>query len=137
MPSPSCLSSIELVSLTDVIEVEVVDSLEREAVDEPDVRCQSSDGDLANDSIYPFGYYDNGEGVVEGDGEVNGKDGYDSHQSEESRGNELHGVMLGFRRSLTLTQIGAIMDSWRQERSEFHSALECQPVRTLFPRFKG
>jgi hypothetical protein len=65
MPSPSCLSGIELVCLTDMIEVEVVDSLEREAVDEPGVGWQSSDGYLVNDSIYPFGDYDNGEGIGE------------------------------------------------------------------------
>jgi hypothetical protein len=76
--------------------------LEREAVNDPDVRCQSPDGNFIDDTICPFGDYDNGEGVVEGDCGVNGKDGYDSHQSEEGRGNESHDVMLGFRRKLTL-----------------------------------
>lgn len=82
MPSPTCLSSIELVCLTDVIEVEVVDSLEREAVNESDVWCQSPHGNFIDDSICPFGDYDNGEGVFEAGGELSGKDGSDSHQGE-------------------------------------------------------
>ena len=64
-PTPSCLSSIELVCLTDLIEVEVADPLEREAVDKPDVGWQSSDGDLIDDSIDPFGDDNDGEGVGE------------------------------------------------------------------------
>jgi hypothetical protein len=98
MPAPSCLSSVKLVRLTDVIKMEIANPLEGEAVNDPDVRCQSPDGNFIDDSIYPFGDYDNGEGVVEGDGEVNGKDRYDSQQSEENRGNEFHGVMFEFRR---------------------------------------
>jgi hypothetical protein len=102
MPSPTCLGSIELVCLTDVIKVKVANPLEREAVNDPDVGCQVSNGDFVNYSIYPLGDYDNGEGIVEGGCEVNGKDGYNSHQSEEGRGNEFHGDILGLRRKLTL-----------------------------------
>ena len=65
MPSPTCLSSIELVRLTDLIEVEVADPLEREAIDEPDVGWQSSDWYFVDNSIDPFCDDDNGEGVGE------------------------------------------------------------------------
>jgi hypothetical protein len=65
MPSPSCLSSIEFVYLTDMIEVEVADPLEREAIDEPDVGWQNSDWYFVDNSICPFGDDDNGEGIGE------------------------------------------------------------------------
>ena len=87
MPSPPCLSSIELVRLTDLIELKIADPLERESVDEPDVEWQSSDGDLVDDSVYSFGYDDNGEGVCEGVGAFDSNDGYGSQQGKESRGN--------------------------------------------------
>lgn len=99
LSSPSCLSSIELVRLTHDIKLKIADPLEREAVDEPDVGWQSSDGNLVDDSICPFGYDDNGEGVCEGVGEFDSNDGYSSQQGKESRGNKLHYRMLSLGES--------------------------------------
>ena len=65
MPSPSCLSSVELVCLTDLIEVEVANPLKRKAVNNPDVGCQVSNGGLVDHSIDPFGDDNDGEGVGE------------------------------------------------------------------------
>jgi hypothetical protein len=86
MPSPSRLSSVKLVRLTDVIEVEVVDSLEREAVDEPGVGWQSPDGYFIDDSIDPFGDNNDGEGI----GEVISEDWHGGHQGEKWSGEEFH-----------------------------------------------
>jgi len=100
MPSPACLRSVELVRLTHEIELKIADPLEREAVDEPDVGWQSSDGNFVDYSIYPFGNDDNGEGVCEGVGAFDSNDGYGSQQGKESRGNWPHYGMLGLGESV-------------------------------------
>ena len=104
--SPSCLSSIDLVRRTDHIKLEIADPLEREAVDEPDVGWQSSDGNFVDYSIYPFGNDDNGERV----GEFEGNDGYGAQQGKKRWGQKLHNRTLSLGESRSQVQNCTVVD---------------------------